>query len=42
MFGRNMAKKFEKKRFGGTTYYIGIKLKELNEYNANRMKYEEI
>lgn len=42
MFGRNMAKKFEKKRFGGTTYYIGIRLKEQNDYNINKTRFEEI
>jgi putative DNA primase/helicase len=42
MFGRNMSKKFEKKRFAGATYYLGIKLKDSLEYNINRKKYEEI
>lgn len=42
MFGRNMSKKFSKRRFGGSIYYLGIKLKDNNEYNKNKMKYEEI
>lgn len=42
MFGRNMGKKFEKKRIGAATYYIGIKLSEDNEYKMNRGKYENV
>jgi putative DNA primase/helicase len=41
MFGRNMSKKFEKRRFNGSTYYLGIKLKQEIEYNIKR-KLEEI
>lgn len=28
LFGRNMSKKFEKRRFGGAIYYIGLQLKD--------------
>jgi putative DNA primase/helicase len=32
MFGRNMSKKFKKKVMSGVTYYMGLKLKEGNDY----------
>ena len=32
MFGRNMSKKFTKRVFGGTTYYLGLRLKKDNKY----------
>lgn len=42
LFGRNMSKKFEKKRYGGAIYYIGIRLKEDNQYRINTRKFDEI
>ena len=43
MFGRNLGKKFEKKKSGGSFYYVGLRLKEIERplYHA-RLKYEEI
>ena len=42
MFGRNMAKKFPKRVYGGTTYYLGLKLKEDNEYRHDPELYNKI
>lgn len=42
LFGRNMGKKFEKRRYGGATYYLGIRLKKDNEYLLSQEEYERI
>lgn len=42
LFGRNMAKKFEKRRYGGAVYYMGIQLKEDNAYKSVGRKWEDV
>lgn len=42
MFGRNLSKKFQKRVYGGTTYYVGLKLKADNEYRYDPKVYDEI
>lgn len=42
MFGRNMSKKFTKRFFNGSTYYVGVKLKDQNNYRHNQKMYDEI
>lgn len=42
LFGRNISKKFKKRRFGGTTYYEGLQLKKDSIYWLDKETYEEI
>jgi len=42
MFGRNMGKKFKKVVYLGVTHYLGVKLKDQNEYLIDKGKYDEI
>ena len=42
MFGRNMGKKFTKRIFAGTVYYLGVKLKEGNDYVLTKEEIEKI
>ena len=42
MFGKNLVKKFKRKRFGNINYYLGLQLKKDNNYRIDRKKYDEI
>lgn len=42
LFGRNLSKKYKKRRFGGTTYYEGLQLKKDSIYWLDDKTYKEI
>lgn len=42
LFGRNMSKKFNKRRIGGTMYYEGIRIKADSIYYLDEETYKEI
>ena len=42
MFGRNMSKKFQKRIFGGITYYMGLRLKKDNKYILTKEEVDAI
>ena len=42
LFGRNMSKKFKKRRLGGAMYYEGIRLKQDSIYWLSKEEYDEV